>query len=444
MNRKSLAVLITALIGCGAIAQTSMAADAAPQYFASNLPSLGGNNSEGNSINDFGLISGYSNTTDDLNTLATAWVYGKVVNLKTLGGANSNVAWPVKNNFGVISGIAQTATPDPNQESWSCSAFFFGSDTGAGNTCLGFVWAFGKMRPLSPLPGGNNSFATGTNNRLQTVGWAENAVHDPTCNIHHDSNQVLQFLPVVWGPDPGHVQTLPLLPGDSDGAATAINDRGQIVGISGLCDQAVGRDTARHMVLWQNGHATDLGNIGGNAWNTPMAINRQGDIVGFANTLPGDGFSLHAFFRSHAGGPPIDLGVLYPGDNISQALGINDRGQVVGLSCGGTGCHGFLWQNGVMTDLNKLVSGYDGVIEDAQDINDLGQITGQAADATGNLVSFWATPMAGYGSHGVAASGAPAADHAVVQAALSPKAKQELMQRLGLGRIDPVTGAVHH
>jgi hypothetical protein len=34
---------------------------------------------------------------------------------------------------------------------------------------------------------------------------------------------------------------LPLIAGDSSGATTAINDRGQAVGISGSCDQAVGR-----------------------------------------------------------------------------------------------------------------------------------------------------------------------------------------------------------
>jgi probable HAF family extracellular repeat protein len=125
-----------------------------------------------------------------------------------------------------------------------------------------------------------------------------------------------------------------------------------------------------------------------------MAINEQGDVVGFANTLPGPGFSLHAFFWSHMGGSPIDLGVLYAGDSVSEALGINGRDQVVGLSCGGNGCHGFLWQDGVMTDLNELSPNYNGVIEDAQDINDLGQITGQAYDsASGNLVSFRATPV---------------------------------------------------
>ena len=37
----------------------------------------------------------------------------------------------------------------------------------------------------------------------------------------------------------------PLVADDTSGAATAINDDGLVVGISGTCDQAVGRHTAR-------------------------------------------------------------------------------------------------------------------------------------------------------------------------------------------------------
>ena len=41
-----------------------------------------------------------------------------------------------------------------------------------------------------------------------------------------------------------------------------------------------------------------------------------------------------------------------------------------------------------------LTLSYNGVIEDAQDINDFGQITGQALDAvSGTLVTFRALPI---------------------------------------------------
>jgi probable HAF family extracellular repeat protein len=388
MKRWCIPLAVAAALAGGAFAQ---AASAATQYHVVELPSLGGSYAIGNSINRFGMVAGFSTLADNQTIHAAAWPFGVKTDLGTLGGTHSAVLWPVKNDFGLISGISQTGTPDPNGESWSCSAFI----PKTGSTCLGFLWIAGKMRALQPLPGGNNSFATGTNNRMQTVGWAETGYHDPTCNTHHDSDQVLQFLPVVWGPGRNQIRTLPLLAGDSDGAATAINDHGDIVGISGDCDQAVGRDSARHMVLWTNGKAIDLGNIGGGSWNTPMAINGYGDIVGFASTAGGD---LHAFYRGRADAAPTDMGVLYPADTLSQAYGINDDGVAVGMSCGSE-CNAFVWQDGVMTDLQTLAPGYSGTFLYAQDINELGEITGQAKSASGDYVTFLAVPIPSSGSH---------------------------------------------
>ena len=428
MKQKALVVaLMAAAMVCTAAASAPRTEDSSPDYSVYELPSLGGTNSIGNSINTFGLIAGASDLSGNQVTHATAWWFGLKYDLGTLGGASSAVEWPVKNDFGVISGISETNKPQQLGENWSC--VFAGFIPADGHTCLGFVWEFGRMYPLQPLPGGYNSFATGTNNRFQTVGWAETGFHDPNCDTK-DSSQVLQFLPVVWGPNPNQVQALPLEAGDDSGAATAINDRGEIVGISGTCDQAAGRYTAKHMVLWKNGKALDLGNIGGNSWNTPMAINRKGDVVGFAGVAPGPFPVFHAFFWSHAGGPPVDLGALIGPAGNSEALGINDRDQVVGLSCDASfgNCHGFIWQNGVMTDLNKLVPGYNGVIEDAQDINDLGQITGQAQAANGNQVAFWAIPVPDYGDHHVVTK-------PMTNAVLSSEQRKALARHLGLAGV---------
>ncbi len=54
------------------------------------------------------------------------------------------------------------------------------------------------MKPLQPLFGGFNSFATGANNTGLVVGWAENGVHD---TLNCMPPQVLQFRPVTWSPD---------------------------------------------------------------------------------------------------------------------------------------------------------------------------------------------------------------------------------------------------
>lgn len=359
-------------------------------YRVTNLPSLGGTVSRGNSINDRGWVAGYSNLAGNQSRHATLWLQGSAIDLGTLGGPNSSVAWPVKNDRGLLAGIAQTATPDPLGENWSCSAFFPAA-TATGYVCLGFVWEGGAMRAL-PTLGGNNGFATGANNRGQVVGWAENTVHDPTCV----PPQVLQFRAVVWDTKGDQIQELPPLPGDTSGAATAINDRGQVVGISGTCDQAVGRFTAAHAVLWEHGTVTDIGNLGGATWNTAMAINQSGDVVGFASQ-PGDdpdNPQLRAFLWTRRGGIQ-NLGTL-PGDVYSEAHGINEQRQVVGTSCdAGGNCRAFVWEDGVMKDLNALVApGYTGVLTTAQDINDRGEITGRAFVAsTGERPAFLATPI---------------------------------------------------
>ena len=207
------------------------------QYQVSDLPGLGGTSSGGNSINNQTWVAGYSRLTGDQTRHAALWRSGLLSDLGTLGGPNSSVTWNVKNTEGVIVGISQTADPEPLGEFWS-SAAFYGAPFNIGFINLGFVWEQNEMRGLPNFPGGNNGFATGANNLRQVVGWAENDIHDSTCV----SPQVLQFRPAMWtlGP-PDQIQDLPLISGDTSGAATAINDNGQIVGISGICDQAIGR-----------------------------------------------------------------------------------------------------------------------------------------------------------------------------------------------------------
>jgi probable HAF family extracellular repeat protein len=354
------------------------------RYTLTTLPSLAGSPSRGNAISNRGWVAGFSSLTNGTRH-AALWRGGSVTDLGTLGGPNSSVAWPGLNNHGMVVGIAQTATPDPLGEAWSCSSFLPAS----GTTCLGFVWEDGVMRPL-PTLGGNNGFATAVNNRGQAVGWAETPLRDPTCT----APQVLQFRAVLWEPKRGTTQELPPLPGDSASAATAINARGQVAGISGDCDVAVGRFSARHAVLWTRGTPTEIPNLGGVSWHTPTAINARGDVVGFSNP-PGDAdgsFIAHAFLWTGTG-PARDLGTL-PGDETSQAQGINARGQVVGVSCGANGCRAFLWADGVMTDLNTLVgAGFADRLVSARDINDAGEITGDLREtSTGRTVPFVATP----------------------------------------------------
>ena len=390
-------ILITAC--CGAVApvyaQKPEPMKPKSQYLVSTLPDFGGTSSGGNSINDLSWAAGYSRLPNR-NRHATLWRSGLLTDLGTLGGPNSSVTWNVKNTAGIIVGISQTATPEPLGENWS-SAAFYSTPNNAGYINLGFVWQNNQMRGLPPFPGGNNGFATGANNLGQVVGWAENGIHDPTCCC----TQVLQFRPAAWtlGP-PDQIHDLPVIPGDTSGAATAINDNSQIVGISGSCDQAVGRHTAKHAVLWENGTVTNLGAFPAPWWNTPTAINQHGDIVGFAGDpafVEGD--VLHAFMWTREDGlrPLKPLKGRTPQHVDSEAYGINERRQVVGVSCDAqqTDCRAVVWDHGAYpTDLNDLKGGYSAFLALAKDINDKGEITGRAIDpTTGALIAYLAVPV---------------------------------------------------
>jgi probable HAF family extracellular repeat protein len=360
------------------------------RYHVVVLRSLGGTSSVGTSINDLGWVAGRSNLPGNSSRHATLWRDGALTDLGTLGGPNSAVLWPVKNLRGIVSGIAQTAEPDPQNEFWSCS-FFFPAVARTGYRCVGFRWQNGVMTAL-PTLGGKNGFATGTNNAGFTVGWAQNTTIDPTCVA---SNRQ-QFRAVIWGPSGAVSRELPPLAGDSTSAATAINDRGQVIGISGICDQAAGRFSAAKAVLWENGVPMSLGSLGGVAWNTPMAINERGDVVGFGNASAADGgeFNPRAFLWSKGKGlQPL---AALPGHITSQAIGVNARRQIVGQSCDADGnCRAVLWRGCEVTDLNAVIEASTPlVLTTANDINDLGRITGQAFDtASSQFVAFVATPV---------------------------------------------------
>jgi probable HAF family extracellular repeat protein len=286
-------------------------------------------------------------------------------------------------------GISDTAVDNPIGEAFSCWAFY-PAGVPTGKICHGFRWSNGVMTPLPPFQGGYNSYATAANNLGQIVGWAENGVHDPTCDT---AFQVLQFRAVIWGPN-GEMQELPPLPGDSTSAATAINDKGQVVGISGACGIAIGGVSAAHAVLWENGVPIDIGNLGGHSWNTPTAINNHGTVVGFSLLAGQDGTRNYEAFvwtrkdGIHSLGKPA-------GDIRSAAFGINDKGQIVGLSRGGPFViRAMLWENGVMTDLNTVTVPGSPFLLFANDINNRGELVGQALDTvTGEAPAFVGAPV---------------------------------------------------
>jgi len=408
-------------------------------YSVINLGTLGGSASNGyGSVNARGWVTGDANLPGDQNEHAFLWRNGVMTDLGTLGGPNSSVSWPVKDDIGLIVGLAQTATVDPLGEFWGaayiCTTV---SCQGFQNLQRGFLWNDGVMTAL-PTLGGNNNGALGVNNRGQVVGLAETAIQDPNCA----PPQVLDFEAVIWGPNKGEIRQLDPLPGDAVGVAISINDNGQIAGATGSCGPP-SFSLPLHPVLWEKGTVTNLGTLGGVMGNAAIAINNAGQVVGQSD-LPGD-TATHAFFWQN--GVMTDLRTL-PGDSNSIAYDINDKGQVVGVSCDvNFNCRPFLWENGVMTDLNTLIPHNSSLyLTFGAGINDRGEITGSACVLSNGVCSselpaFLAVPCdEAHASHEGCADAAPDATLAAQATGqrssviLPESIRQHLQRRLGFGR----------
>src|ERR1700730_9728596 len=251
----------------------------------------------------------------------------------------------------------------------------------------------------------------------QVAGVAENNEPDPTCVA---TRQVLHFKPVLW--EEGEIQELPTIAGDTDGSANAINDEGQAVGGTGDCTRNF------HGVRWEHGTVPDLGTLGGLVLS-PFDINNRGQVVGRAFS-PGFTTILGFLWQN---GVATNLGTLPP-DVFSLALGINDKGQIVGDSCDvSLSCRALLWQNGTLTDLNSLVHDPTAqYLENGNSINSRGQIAGKTTvQGTPIADAYLATPSHGEPDSETAPADPTAATNQKPNVVLPENDRKMLRQRLG-------------
>ena len=248
------------------------------------------------------------------------------------------------NNSGVVTGVA--TAPDGTQHA--------------------VLWHMGQVIDISqPGLGGPNTGAFGVNEAGQVAFLAESSAKDPnnenfcglgtgfTCLAALWQGGVLIPLPLIPFPTPGGVNTEP----------NAINNRGEIAGVA--------ESNVRDLDCPSKPSVNGTG---------PFVFDFQGVIWG---PKPGQLRQL----------PPL------AGDTVSNAMGINDHGQAVGVSglCSNTllppfvaGPHAVLWDtDGSVHDLGNLGGTVDPTLlavgNAALAINNQGQVVGTSATA-GNTI----------------------------------------------------------
>jgi len=208
-----------------------------------DLGTLGGRDSQAFGINAAGQVVGGSLRADGsrhafLFTTGKNTV-GKMADLGTLPGGKFSLAYAIS-DAGAVVGISETAHAEVH-------------------ACL---WQSGRVTDLGTLPGGHTSLGFAVNHRGVAAGAA---MTDSDCHAVLYAQGAVRDLGTL-GSDPATV--------------SGLNNRGQAVGASNLST------ILRHAFLWESGRMTDLNTLVSSAsgWTllSATAINERGQIVGTA------------------------------------------------------------------------------------------------------------------------------------------------------------------
>ena len=295
------------------------------QGVTTTLGTFGGNYSHAVAINSSDQIVGESSLAGDSQTHGLFYSNGMLTDIGTLEGTFSSAQGI--NDAGEITGYSST------------------TDNAAVHA---FVYANGVMFDIGTL-GGNASYGYAINSSGDIAGNSTIADEAATHAFLYSR---------------GLLTDLGSLGGGSSSVA-GLNDSGVVVG------ESTTASFETHAFAYSNGVMSDLGTLGG-AFSSARAVNNAGLVAGNSTTATDE--ATRGFVA--VGNTMFAIGTF--GGDQSSANAVNSLGQVVGDATDADGnSHAFLWQNGVLTDLNSLLpadSGWE--LQSAWLINDSGRIVG--------------------------------------------------------------------
>lgn len=233
----------------------------------------------------------------------------------------------------------------------------------------------GGVTSLLELPAwATNSSARGVSSTGAIVGWADSRA--------------------IYWPHAGAAPVELAMPADSTiSIAFAVNDFGMVAGSSR------GNSADPRAVVWHSGQPTILPIPAGTGGSFATAINSAGEVAGYTVAAP---HQRAVLWREEQ---VIDLGDFGVTDGLgSQAWGVNAHSQAVGfVERGGLGQYvGFLWDDGVLHDLNDLLEPASGaIVHTAMAISDTGFIVAGAM-IDGQPRTVLLTPVPGPGGAALA------------------------------------------
>ncbi len=271
-------------------------------------------------INDAGQVVGYGSDASGWSSFAFLWDAG---NVTVLGPGQ---AFDV-NDVGQVLGVT-----------YPSDGAFWGDETA-------WVWEAGTSRAL-PKPSGQ-FLPVGINDagRVAASVWGADVI------------------PMVWDLSPEGITSTTLDFGLSGQFVNALNANGQVLAEAYRSDERGINEYSAW--LWDPASVVSLGTLGGKqtwiiSWYHPGALNDRGEVVGISQRADGE---PRAFVWS--AGRMLEL------DGLVEPFAINNAGDVVGgrETPMSAGWNAFVWHDGTFVDL-----GYPKMTSFAHMVNDRGQV----------------------------------------------------------------------